>query len=72
MSETLNEVTQKVALLEQHKDLLADGLSEVKGNLDALNDNLITLKEFKEEVEKNINGTINEIVMLQVIVSNFS
>lgn len=72
MGEILNEVTQKVAILEQHKDILAEGLAEVKGKLDAFNDNLITLGELKEEIEKDINGTIEKVSQLQLLVSAIS
>lgn len=72
MGEILNEITQKVALLEQHRDILADGLSEVKGKLDALNDNLITLGEFKEEVEKGLLHTVEQISALKFITAAIS
>jgi len=72
MGEILNEVIQKVAFLEQHRDILAARLAEVKGKLDAYNDNLITLGELKEEVEKDIKGTIEEISQLQFLVSVIS
>lgn len=72
MGEILNEITQKVAFLEQHRDILADGLAEVKGKLDAFNDNVITIGELKEEVEKDINSTIEEISQLQLLVSAIS
>ena len=72
MGKILNEITQRIAFLEQHRDILADGLAEVKGRLDELNDNLITLGEFKEGVEQNINDTIKEISSLQFIVSAVS
>lgn len=72
MGEILNEVTQKIAFLEQHRDILAEGLAEVKGKLDAFDNNLITLGELKEEVEKDINGTIEEISQLQLLVSAIS
>ena len=61
MDKISNEFIQKVVLLERNRDILADRLAEIKENLDALNDNLITLSEFKECVEQNINDTIKEI-----------